>query len=239
MKLKDFFISLAANKQKVEFYHRELGGRWGYVEGFRINTIDSYDVEKNCEICYDINFALLGAFQSSNILDSIIDSGEGNTSFEIFSDLSCVKRADYFDSQFKTQDYWIESEDTIFYFNVNELPLNGITIKQVEDKFEIEEEKDLKKVLSKTEYLEFYSFYKELLDGFQEIYVELEIENDYHDELYCSITEIYGCYEESVKFTLLDNSTEEYSKKHLKDMLIDCFKLEASLVEKILKIEQN
>jgi len=141
MNLKEFFLSLAAQNQIVEVYFNEENR--DPVFGFKINNIDSEVlIEDNDNLWSKIENVINDAFLSSDL----IDKDEGDTSYFIQSDLSCIKTAKYFSWVSETEQFWIESHDTEFYFeNVDFSELDIILITKEYDSFKIREEIELKK----------------------------------------------------------------------------------------------
>ena len=86
MKLKEFFLSLAAHKQTVEIYFNEENRDPAF--GFKINKIDSeVFLEDNNTLWSNIESEINNGFLSSDL----IDEEEGDTSYFIQPDLTCVK----------------------------------------------------------------------------------------------------------------------------------------------------
>lgn len=231
MKLKEFFFSLVKHDQHVEIYFNQED-RDG-VFGFKINDVDSETLSEDNYTLYEmIESEINNAFLASNL----IDQGEGDTSYILQSDFSCIKNAKYFSWVEETEQFWIESNETEYYFENIDFPFDNIMITKELDSFKIDEEKTLKKILSKQTYEEFYSFYKELLSEFQEMQIVLEVEEIDENEIICTISSMNGSYKENMNFTLLDNSKENYSKNELKSLLIRSFKIEPLLAKKITNI---
>jgi hypothetical protein len=232
MKLKDFFLAIAAHHQNVEIYFNQEN-RDG-VFGFKINNIDSEVLfEDNINLWRKIDSQINNAFLSSDL----IDEGEGDTSYFLHSDLSCTKKAKYFDWVTESEQFWINEHETDFNFENTNLPFHTIMITKELDSFKIDEEKTLKKTLKRQQYEEFHSFYKELLNEFQELEIELAVEGDDENGINCSILSMYGSYRENMSFTLLDSSEVDFSKDDLKEMLSKYFSIEEQLTNQILDIK--
>lgn len=229
MKLKELFSSLALNNHNVEIYYTEQ-----HLEatiGFKINGIDFNSFyELDSDLWLDIVDEITNGFIDSFLLSKTI---EGNISYFIQPDLSCIKNGKYFSSAEDGHRIWIEDNETEFYLKNIELPFDSILISKELDSFVIDEEKTLKKVLTEQQYEELVSFYKKLLSEFQEMEIELQLEN-YDMSVHCSILSMDGAYKESVEFRLLDSSTVDFSKDKLKTMLIKCFKVDNLLASQIL-----
>lgn len=233
MKLKEFFLSLAFHSQIVEIYFNEQDRE--AVFGFKINNIDS-------QVLFEDNSALWFKIENeiNNALSpDLIDKGEGDTSYFIQSDLSCIKNAFYFSWANETERFWIESHETEFYFENIDFPFSSILITQELDSFEIDQAKTLKKILTNQQYEEFYSFYEDLLIEFQEIQIELEFDKQDGKEVYCSILNIHASYREKMNFTLFDSSEIDISKEELKLILIKNFKIETDLADQVLGIKNK
>lgn len=229
MKLKKFFLSLAVHNQNVEIYFNE--NERDPSVGFKINAIDF-------EVLQELDWNLYSLFESSIneafINSTLIDAGEGSTSYFLQPDLSCVKTAQIFSSLHETDQYWIDQNETEYCFENIELPFDTIFISKDLDSFKVFEESELKDILSNQQYNEFESFYKELLSDFQEIEIELEI---YYDEDFgsnCDISSVGGSYSTKMEFTLLDDSNVDISDEIVEEMLIKYFKIDPVLVSKIV-----
>ena len=234
MNLKEFFLSLAANSQIVEVYFNEENRE--AVFGFKINNIDSEVLlEDNSILWSKIESEINNAFLSSDL----IDEGEGDTSYFIQSDLSCIKTAKYFSWVSETEQFWIESHETEFYFENIDFPFYSILITKELDSFKIDEAKTLKKILTNQKYEEFYSFYEGLLGEFQEMEIELQLDKQDGKEVYCSIQSMYGSFRENMNFTLLDSSKIDISKEELKLMLLKNFRIDTGLAVQVLDIKNK
>ena len=228
MNLKCFFLSLASHKQEVEIYFNEENRDSDF--GFKINGIDSKDFYLKNKLFEQIESEIRDAFLGSEL----IDDGEGDTSYFIQPDLTCIKKAKYFSCVSETEKFCIENNETIFYFkNTDILKLCNITITKGIDSFNVDNEKEIKKFLKKHEYQEFYKFYDELLNEFQEMEIYLQL--DEHDEntTDCSIISMYGSYQKKVDFNILDSSFE-ISKSNLNGFLTEYFNIDVSMASKIL-----
>ncbi|MDA9182751.1 hypothetical protein N9O51_06120 [Saprospiraceae bacterium] len=233
MNLKEFFLSLAAHSQIVEIYFNEEN-RQG-VFGFKINNIDSELVlEDNSILWSKIESEICNAFLSSDLIDDC----EGDTSYFIQSDLSCIKTAKYFSWVSESDQFWIDRHETSFYFENIDFPFYRILINKELDSFKIDEAKTLKKILTNQKYEEFYSFYEGLLGEFQEMEIELQLEQD-GKEVYCYINSMYGSYRENMNFTLLDSSEIDISKEELKLMLLNNFRIDTDLAVQVLDIKNK
>jgi len=230
MKLKEFFQTLVAHNQTVEIYFKE-NSREG-IFGFKINDLDSNVLyEKRISGC-DTNYSIMAEINDAFLDAELIDSGEGDTSYLLKPDLSCIKTADYFSPGY--DQFWIEDNESEFDFGKIELPIGEILIQKDSDKFEIFEEKELKKYISPELFKEFTSFYKLLLKEFQEMEIELEVYKS--DDTYIScINSMNGTYTETSKFVLLDKSNLDIPLEDLKAMLIESFNMETEKVDSILK----
>lgn len=234
MNLKEFFLSLAAHSQIVEIYFNEENREAMF--GFKINNIDSEVlIEDNSILWSKIESEINNAFLSSDL----IDEGEGDTSYFIQSDLSCIKTAKYFSWVSETEQFWIESHETSFYFENIDFPFYSILITKELDAFKIDEAKTLKKILTNQKYEEFYSFYESLLGEFQEMQIELQLDKQDGKEVYCSINSMYGSYRENMSFTLLDSSEIDISKEELKLMLLNNFRIDTGLAVQVLDIKNK
>ena len=234
MNLKEFFLSLAAHGQIVEVYFNEENRE--AVFGFKINNIDSEVLlEDNSALWSKIESEINNAFLSSDL----IDEGEGDTSYFIQSDLSCIKTAKYFSWVSETEQFWLESHETEFYFENIDFPFYSILITKELDSFKIDEAKTLKKTLTNQQYEEFYSFYECLLGEFQEMEIELQLDKQDGKEVYCSIQSMYGSYRENMNFTLLDFSEIDISKEELKLMLLKNFRIDTDLADQVLDIKNK
>ena len=234
MNLKEFFLSLAAHSQIVEVYFNEENRE--AVFGFKINNIDSEVLlEDNSILWSKIESEINNAFLSSDL----IDEGEGDTSYFIQSDLSCIKTAKYFSWVSETEQFWIESHETEFYFENIDFPFYSILITKELDSFKIDEAKTLKKILTNQKYEEFYSFYEGLLGEFQEMEIELQLDKQDGKEVYCSIQSMYGSFRENMNFTLLDSSKIDISKEELKLMLLKNFRIDTGLAVQVLDIKNK
>jgi hypothetical protein len=234
MKLKDFFLALITHHQNIEIYVKRENR--DPVFGFKINNIDSDGLyEINADLQYLVEQEIRDAFIESN--SPLIDNDEGDTSYFLNSDLSCIKRAKYFDWGTESEQFWIDEHETDFNFENTNLPFHSIMITKELDSFVIYEEKTLKKILTRQQYEEFNSFYKELLNEFQEMQIELGVEGDDENGINCSIWSMYGSYRENMSFTLLDSSEVDFSKDDLKEMLSKYFSIEEQLTEQILDIK--
>lgn len=234
MKLKELFLSVAAHNQTVEIYFNQKNR--DPVFGFKINDIDSEVLLENNDTLWSlIESEINGAFLASDL----IDEGEGDTSYFLQPDLSCVKSAEYFSSVEETEQFWIQSNETGFHFENIDFPIYSILITKKLDSFKIDEEKKLKKILKKEQYEEFASFYKEILNEFQEMQIELEVEEGDENGVNCSILSMYGSYRENMDFTLLDFSEVDISKDELKIMLSKYFRIDALLADQILNTKQT
>lgn len=234
MTLKEFFLSLASLNQIVEVYFNEENR--DAVFGFKINNIDS-------DVLLEDNSTLGSKFESeinnAFLLSDLIDEGEGDTSYFIQSDLSCIKTAKYFSWVNETEQFWIENHETEFYFENIDFPFHSIFITKELDSFKIDKEKMLKIILTNQQYEEFYSFYEGLLSEFQEMEIELKLDKHNEKEVYCSIKSMYGSYRKNINFTLLDSSEIDISKEELKLMLLKYFKIDTHLAEKVLDIKNK
>ena len=234
MNLKEFFLSLAAHSQIVEVYFNEENRE--AVFGFKINNVDSEVLlEDNSILWSKIESEINNAFLSSDL----IDEGEGDTSYFIQSDLSCIKTAKYFSWVSETEQFWIESHETEFYFENIDFPFYSILITKELDSFKIDEAKTLKKILTNQKYEEFYSFYEGLLGEFQEMEIELQLDKQDGKEVYCSIQSMYGSFRENMNFTLLDSSKIDISKEELKLMLLKNFRIDTGLAVQVLDIKNK
>jgi len=221
MKLKEFFQTLVAHNQNVEIYFKETT-REG-VFGFKINDIDSSDLIERLEDCETI-FSIMDEINNAFLDSELIDSGEGDTSYLLKPDLSCVKIANYFSPGY--EQFWIENNISEFDFGNIILPFGSILITKELDSVKIDEEKTLKDILPKEDYKKFVSFYKELLDEFQEMEIELELELNEDNHLISTIIQMDGSYMETLKFTLLATSVLDIPIKNLKEMLVKLFKID-------------
>ena len=234
MNRKEFFLSLGFHNQIVEVYFNEENRE--AVFGFKINNIDSEVLFEDSHILWEkIESEISNAFLSSEL----IDKGEGDTSYFIQSDSSCIKNAKYFSWVSGTEQFWIESHETEFYFENIDIPLFSIVITKELDSFKIREEITLKKTLTGEQYDEFYSFYKNLLDEFEEMEVMLQIDEHVEEVDHCFIISMYGSYSEKKSFTLLDYSEIDFSKKDLKLMLTKYFRIDSHLANQVLKIKNK
>ena len=234
MNLKEFFLSLAAHSQIVEIYFNEENREAMF--GFKINNIDSEVlIEDNSILWSKIESEINNAFLSSDL----IDEGEGDTSYFIQSDLSCIKTAKYFSWVSETEQFWIASHESSFYFENIDFPFYSILITKELDAFKIDEAKTLKKILTNQKYEEFYSFYESLLGEFQEMQIELQLDKQDGKEVYCSINSMYGSYRENMSFTLLDSSEIDISKEELKLMLLNNFRIDTGLAVQVLDIKNK
>ena len=234
MNLKDFFLSLASHNQIVEVYFNEEN-REGMF-GFKINNIDSEVLfEGNSNLLSRIENEINSAFLSSDL----IGEGEGDTSYFIQPDLSCIKTAKYFSWVSETEQFWIESRETEFYFKNIDFPFYSIVITKELDSFKIDEEKTLKNKLTTLQYKEFYSFYKGLLSEFQEMEIELQLDKHGEIGVKCSIQRMYGSYREKMNFTILDSSEIDISKEELKLMLLKYFRIDTDLADQVLDIKNK
>lgn len=230
MKLKEFFLSLVKHDQHVEIYFNQE--YLNAVFGFKINHIDSETLLEDNYTLYEI---MESEINNAFLASDLTDKGEGDTSYILQSNFSCIKNAEYFFDGFEQS--WIESNETEYYFENIDFPFDSIMITKELHSFKIDEEKTLKKILSTQKYEEFHSFYKELLSEFQEMQIVLEVEEIDENEIICTISSMNGSYKENMNFTLLDNSKENYSKDELKSLLIECFKIEPLLAKKIINTE--
>jgi hypothetical protein len=234
MKLKEFFLSLATHNQAVEIYFNEENR--DPVFGFKINNIDSEVLlAENDGLWTKIESEINNAFLSTNL----IDDGEGDSTYFILSDLSCIKTAKYFSWANETELFWIESHETEFYIENLDFPFNGVLINKELDSFKIDEEKTLKKMLAYDQYNQFTHFYKELLSEFQEMQIELQLEVFSETLILCSIIHMDGFYRKTLEFTLLDASEIDVSKDELKQMLLKCFDFEEQLANQILEFHSE
>lgn len=227
MKLKKFFQSLVAYGQNVEIYFKETPRE--ALFGFKINDIDSSALD---ELGKDTVFYIIEEINDAFLDSDLIDSGQGSTSYFLKPNSSCVKKANYFSPDF--DQFWIENNDTKFNFGNNILPLDSIYIEKNLTKFIIDQEKTLKNILTKELFEKFVSYYKKLLDEFQEMEIELELEHCNDNGTTCQIISMNGCYEENMEFTLLDSSEVDISKDELKKMLSKYFRIDELLADKIL-----
>ena len=230
MKLKEFFLSLVKHDQHVEIYFNQE--ERDAVFGFKINDIDSETLSEDNYSLYKI---MESEINNAFLASDLTDKGEGDTSYILKSDFSCIKNAEYFFDGFEQS--WIESNETEYYFENIDFPFHSIMITKELDSYKIDEEKTLKKMLSKQKYEEFHSFYKELLSEFQEMEIELQFYLNNEKKIKSYIIYMRGSYKENMNFTLLDNSKENYSKDELKSSLIECFKIEPLLAKKIINTE--
>lgn len=222
-------MSLAAHGQTVEVYFTEEN-RDG-VFGFKINQIDS---EELFEFNEPLFFLVLDEIKNGFIDSTLILNAEGDTSYSLQAD-SCVKTAKYFSWVNETEQFWIEDNLTEYYFEDVVLPTDlGITITKDSSSFKISEEKKLKALLTKQQYEEFASFYEDLLSEFQEMQIELQLDNYDDAGTECSIQSMYGTYQKSVVFDLLNESQLLVPKDELQRILVDVFKLDESLARQIL-----
>ena len=93
-------------------------------------------------------------------------------------------------------------------------------------------------MLTSQQYDAFYSFYKNLLDEFEEMEIELQIDEHVENEDYCFIMSMYGSYSEKTSFTLLDSSEIDFSKEELKLMLTNYFRIDSHLADQVLDIKK-
>jgi hypothetical protein len=234
MKLEEFFLSLAAHKQTVEIYFNEENRDPAF--GFKINNIDSEVLlEDNNTLWSNIESEINNGFLSSDL----IDEDEGGSSYFIQPDLTCVKTAKYFSWVSETEQFWIESNETEFYIENVDFPFDRVLITKELDSFSIDEDEALKTILTKQQYDEFYIHYKGLLSEFQEMEIELQIDEHDRKGIVCSILSMYGSYTENMNFTLLDSSGLDISKEDLKMMLLKYFKIDTCLADQILDINAN
>jgi hypothetical protein len=224
MKLKEFFLSLAAHKQTVEIYFNEEN--IDPVFGFKINNIDDEVLLEDNNTLWDkIEGEINNAFLSSDL----IDEGEGDTSYFIQPDLSCVKTAKYFSWISETEQFWIESHETEFYIENIDFPFPSVLITKELDSFRI----------TKQQYEDFYAYYKGLLREFQEMEIKLQLDEYDKKGIKCSIQSMDGSYRENMNFTLLDSSEVEFSKEEFKMMLTNYFRIDTCLADQILDINQT
>jgi hypothetical protein len=230
MKLKELFSSLAVHNYNVEIYF--IDEHLNATFGFKINGIDLINhFEVDSDLCMDIVDEITNGFINALFQ---ADTIEGDISYFLQQDLSCIKNGKYFSSVEESYSVWIEDNETEFYLKNTELPFDSIFISKKLDSFEIDEEKELKKALTKQQYDKFITFYKELLSVFQQMEIELQFEEYYETGLICSILSMDGSYTERTEFTLLDSSEVDFSKDKLKTMLLKCFKLDPLMVSQIL-----
>ncbi|MFD1292408.1 hypothetical protein ACFQ5N_01055 [Lutibacter holmesii] len=216
-----------AHNQNVEIYFKENIRE--AIFGYKINDLDSnasYDRFSDCDANYSIMDEINNVFLDSDL----IDRGEGDTSYLLTPDSSCIKTADYFYPD--SDQFWIENNESEFDFGKIELPINKILIQKDYCKFMIYEEKELKKHISPELFKDFSTFYKLLLEEFQEMEIELEVFK--RDDTYIScINSMNGTYTETNKFVLLDTSNLDISLEDLKAMLIESFNMETEKVDSI------
>jgi hypothetical protein len=182
-----------------------------------------------------------------SILDSILDEinngfiensdlieyGEGDTSYFLKPDLTCIKKAKYFDWVTESEQFWIEENETDFVFGKVKFPFESILITKDLNNFKIDEEINLKRIISKETYESFKSFYENLLNEFQEMEIELQFDIDDENNTKCYINQMDGAYSKKVDFTLLDNSKVDFSEEQLQNLLLNHFKVEQYLIDKI------
>lgn len=230
MKLKEFFLSLAKHNQEVEIYYRiEYDGP---SIGFKINQIDSNEFWDNI-ICH-INDEIVTYIDDSGLID-----GEGNTSYFIKHDETCVKNAEYFDWLFETDKDWIKENDTMFVFGEIEFPFYSILITKDLNDFKIDEDIELKKLIPVKMFENFTSFYQKLLYQFQEMEIELQFDLDNQNKTISYINRMSGSYNKEMNFTLLDKSDKDFSDNELKSLLIEYFKIEPLLASQILNTKSK
>lgn len=227
MKLKPFFESLARNGQKVEIYYRDDDF------GFKINDIDSGELYEKFELG-DIFVLIIDDIREAFLESELIENGEGDTSYFLQADLSCVKTAKYFDWVTETEEYWITKNNTEFNFGKIELPIDRILINKDSNNFEIREEKELRKYISAELLKDFSSFYELLLDEFQEMEIELELSLNENNNVISSILQMNGAYQEIIKFVFLDSSNLDIPIDYLKSILIKYFKFDTKKADYIL-----
>ena len=230
MRLKEFFQSLVAHNQNVEIYFKEDTNEAFF--GFKINDIDSEKIEFN-----DTVFSILDEINNAFLDSDLVDNGEGDTSYLLKPDLSCIKIANYFAPEY--DQFWIENNKTAFDFGNNILPFDFICIQKNLNTFKIYEEKTLENIITKEFFEKFVSFYKELLNEFQEMEIELKVEKLDENNTICNIISMNGSYEEHAEFSLLDSSKFDVSKIELNTMLIKQFKIDSLLVTQILDDEKE
>jgi hypothetical protein len=230
MKLKNFFLSLTAHGQTVEVYFTEENRDGTF--GFKINQIDSEEV---LELNEGLFFLIQDEIRKGFIDSSLILNGEGDTSYLLQSDSSCIKTAKYFSWVHETEQFWIQENLTEYYLEDIVLPLDlDITITKAPSSFKISEQKKLKALLTKQQYEEFASFYKELLSEFQEMEIELQLD-DYDDTgTEFSILSMSGSYQKNLVFDLLDASHVLIPKDELQTVLTMVFKIDEVLAHQIL-----
>jgi hypothetical protein len=234
MTLKDLFLSLAFNKQKVEiyFFQEDLTP----IFAFRINDKDSSIIEGDkldliCKIEAEINNGFLGS--------SLVENFEGDTSYFLLADGFCVKTAKYFSWVGESEQFWIENHETNFKFGKVNLPFDSILISKSLDSFVLSEERKLKAILGSDRFQDFFSFYFDLLQEFQEMEIELQFDKQDDGNLFSYILSMDGSYSQNLEFTLLDSSINKFSLQDLEMMLIDEFEIDPILTTQILNIKSN
>jgi hypothetical protein len=232
MKLKDFFIALAKYDQEVEIYFNQENG--DAIFGFKINQIDVNELNdlNNYESILD---SILNEINNGFIENSdLIEKGEGDTTYKVHSDFSCIKKAKYFDWVTESEQFWIEDNETDFVFEKVIFPFDSISIYKDLNNFKIDEEINLNRIISKETYESFKSFYENLLNEFQEMEIELQFDIDDDNNTKCYINQMDGAYSKKMDFTLLDNSKVDFSEEELQNLLLNNFKAKQYLVDKIL-----
>jgi hypothetical protein len=230
MKLKELFSSLSVHNYNVEIYF--IDERLSATIGFKINNIDFKDYyEIDSVLWHDVVNEITNGFIDSFLLSETI---EGNISYFLQPDLSCIKNGKYFSIVEESYGIWIEDNETEFYFKNTELPFDSVLITKELDSFKIDEEKELKKALTKQQYDEFVSFYKELLSVFQHMEIELQLDDYDETGVKFTILSMDGSYTEHTEFKLLDSSKVNFSKGKLKTMLLEYFKVDKLVVSQIL-----
>jgi hypothetical protein len=234
MKLKDLFLSLAFNEQKVEIYFNQEDIE--PVFGFRINDKDSNAIIGDCselisQIEAEINSGFLGS--------TLVDNFEGDTSYFVMADGTCAKQAKYFSWVDESEQFWIESHETNFEFGKVNLPFDSILISKNLDSLVFSEERKLNAVLGSDRFQDFFTFYFDLLQEFQEMEIELQFDKQDDGSLFSYILSMDGSYSQNVEFTLLDSSICKFSLQDLEMMLIDEFEIDPILTTQILNIKSN
>lgn len=223
-------MALAANKQNVEIYFNEED-RSG-IFGFKINNIDSEELlNDNIKLWGMIEPEINNAF----LLSGLVEKGEGDTTYTLLPDLTCLKTAKYFSWVDETEQFWIENNLPEFYFKDIIFPTNGILISKNTDSnsISISEKGNLKKTLTKEQFKVLNNYLEALTKDFENIELRLMYDED-NDEAW-SISEVDGFYQQQMEFSLLDSSNIEIPLNDLKSMLLNCFKIKPSIVEQILK----
>lgn len=233
MRLKEFFLALAKYNQEIEIYYRiEYDGP---AIGFKINNIDSNESAIYNNTIHTIHDEIIKFIDASGL----ISAGEGNTSYFIKPDKTCLKNAEYFDWLFETENDWIKENDTVFVFGEIELPINSISINKNLNDFKIKEGIELNKLVPEKLYENFTGFYKKLLNQFQEMEIELQFDVDNENNTISYINRMKGSYIEEMNFNLLDKSVEDFLEKDLKSLLIESFNIESFVASQILNVKSE